>query len=360
MLPNQNKEIEKIIKLRKILVIRSSAMGDVAMTAPVVSAVLERYDDVSIVMLTRDFYAPFFEPNERFTIHDIQLNGQHNGVRGVYKIFKELKAEHDFDFIVDLNDKLYSKLLRHYFSLIGVKSTHIDKGRREKKRLIRKNDKVLSQVRHSIMRYADVFAEAGLPIEYSRIKARDRKEHTIPEIFGAKEGLWIGFAPFAQHGGKVLPVQTARQTIALLEQRYPQAKVFIFGGGAAESEIATALEAEFTNCISAVGKIKLSQEMDLIANLDLMVSMDSSAMHIASLLGIRVVSVWGATHPYAGFLGMGQREQDVVQIEDLECRPCSVYGHKPCLRGDYACLNRITAQMIVDKILNALQDGKKL
>lgn len=334
-------------------------MGDVAMTAPVISAMLQQYDDVSVVMLTRDFYAPFFEPNERFKIHNIQLNGRHNGVRGVTKIFRELNAEYKFDYIIDLNDKLYSKLLRIYFGLIGVKSVHIDKGREERKNLIRKNNKKLIQLRHSILRYADVFERAGLPIKLDQIQARKKREYTTPEMFGAKEGLWIGFAPFAQHDGKVLPISTARQTITQIEHKYPQAKVFIFGGGDTEREIAASLEVEFANCISAVGKVKLAQEMDLIANLDLMVSMDSSAMHIASLLRIRVISIWGATHPYAGFLGIGQTEQDVVQIDDIECRPCSIYGHKPCLRGGYDCLSRITSQMIIDKISNALLSDSK-
>ena len=77
-----------------------------------------------------------------------------------------------------------------------------------------------------------------------------------------------------------------------------------------------------------------------MSHLDVMLSMDSANMHLASLTGIPVVSVWGATHPMAGFLGYNQDPENVIQI-DLECRPCSIYGNKPCQRGDYACLQNI-------------------
>ena len=43
-------------------------------------------------------------------------------------------------------------------------------------------------------------------------------------------------------------------------------------------------------------------------------------MHFASLVGTRVISIWGATHPYAGFYGYHQDSGDVIQ-ENLPCRP---------------------------------------
>ena len=73
-------------------------------------------------------------------------------------------------------------------------------------------------------------------------------------------------------------------------------------------------------------------------------------MHIASIVGCRVVSVWGATHFWAGFLGWGQSRRDIIQV-DLECRPCSIYGNKPCKFGDYRCLTMISSKDIVTKVL---------
>ena len=81
-----------------------------------------------------------------------------------------------------------------------------------------------------------------------------------------------------------------------------------------------------------------------------MISMDSANMHLASLVGTRCVSVWGSTHHFAGFLGYGQSVDDVVEVKDLTCRPCSVFGDKPCYRGDWACLQELDIQKINDKI----------
>ena len=93
----------------------------------------------------------------------------------------------------------------------------------------------------------------------------------------------------------------------------------------------------------------MNGELALMGQLDAMLSMDSANMHLASLVGTRVVSIWGGTHPYAGFLGWNQKESDCIQL-DLPCRPCSVYGNKRCLRGDYMCMNGITPEYILQKI----------
>ncbi len=98
------------------------------------------------------------------------------------------------------------------------------------------------------------------------------------------------------------------------------------------------------------GKLNLTEELNTIAELELMISMDSANMHLASLMGTRCISIWGATHPYAGFLGFGQSEDDVVQVKDLSCRPCSVFGDKECYRGDWACLEEFDIQKVVDRV----------
>lgn len=328
-------------------------MGDVAMTAPVLKAVSERYgDQVEMVMLTREFYEPFFDGIPNLTIFNIDLAEQHNGVKGIYRLFRQIQDKYHFDLVIDLNYKLYSRLLRRFFKATGVQTYHIDKGRKEKKEIVRSENKHLVQLKTSIERYADVFRQAGLPIEIDNVLHKATRP--IADMLGTKNGPWIGIAPFAKHKGKVLPIETVQNTIAELVQWNEQVRIFIFGGGRAEKMVARSLEAWFVNVTSVIGQLSLRQELDLMANLDVMLSMDSSAMHMSSLVGTTVVSVWGATHPYAGFLGLGQEMSNVVQIDSLACRPCSVYGHKPCMRDDYACLKQITSSEISEKIISLL------
>jgi len=105
-----------------------------------------------------------------------------------------------------------------------------------------------------------------------------------------------------------------------------------------------------------VGKIvsSLKEELILMSHLDVMLSMDSANMHLASLTATPVVSVWGATHPCAGFMGWRQPEENAIQAT-LDCRPCSIYGQKTCRRGDYACLNMIKPETIAERIDQILE-----
>jgi len=192
------------------------------------------------------------------------------------------------------------------------------------------------QLKKTVERYADVFRDMGFKIELS---------HQLRPVSEHKSG--IGFAPFAQHKGKMLPLEKSYELVRILAQKHT---VYFFGGGKKETETLEKWEEEIPNTKNLAGKLNLTEELNYIAGLELMISMDSANMHLASLVGTRCVSIWGATHPYAGFLGFGQSEEDVVQVKDLSCRPCSVFGDKECYRGDWACLEEFNIQKVVDRV----------
>jgi ADP-heptose:LPS heptosyltransferase len=93
----------------------------------------------------------------------------------------------------------------------------------------------------------------------------------------------------------------------------------------------------------------MDEEIAFMRTLRLMLTMDSANMHLASIAGTRVLSIWGATHPNAGFLGYGQDESDCIQHNDLPCRPCSIYGNKKCKFGDYRCLD-MSPEIIIKRV----------
>ena len=159
---------------------------------------------------------------------------------------------------------------------------------------------------------------------------------------------WIGIAPFAKHEAKVYPLEKMEQVIKALSER-ENTTVFLFGGGEEEKRQIAELCSKNPNVKAVQSQQGLKGELALMGQLNVMLSMDSANMHLASLVGTRVVSIWGGTHPYAGFLGWNQNPSDCIQI-DLPCRPCSVYGNKPCHRGDYACMTGITLAQIIEKL----------
>ncbi len=333
--------------MTRVLVIRLTAMGDAAMAAAAVGALRERYTDLKISVLTTPFFRPFFREIPGIDFVAFDKKGRHKGFFGLFRLWRDIRREHPVYTVADLHNVLRTKVLRALFRLSGSRVAVIDKGRREKRALTRFHHKIWKPLKPTIARYGDVLGRLGFPIDIP--PQAERRRHPIPEVFGTKENTWIGIAPFAQHAGKSYPLEKMEKVVDRLS-RNADNRLFVFGGGAEEQAVAEAWAAKYPNVVSAIGKVPLGQELSLISNLDCMVSMDSSAMHMASLYAVPVVSVWGATHPYAGFMGWGQSEANAVQ-RDLPCRPCSVYGSKPCRHGDYRCLQSIEPQKITDKII---------
>lgn len=337
-------------------------MGDVAMTVPVTEVLRATYPGVRIVVLTNPFFRPFFRDVDNIEFFTPDLKGRHKGFLGLWRLAGDLWRQFGgFDAVADLHDVLRSKVLRRFLRLRGAKVAVIDKGRAEKKRLTRLKDKVLVPLKPTVERYRNVFGKLGfeLPEPVSKVKSlRDRQPAVLTEaaeaVTGGRGGIWLGVAPFAQHAGKIYPLEMMEQVVRGLSE-LASVKIFIFGGGASEKAFAEQLELKSPNVVSVIGRVSLNEELDIISNLDLMLTMDSSAMHMASLVGTPVVSVWGATHPFAGFYGFGQDCADAVQIGGLPCRPCSIYGNKPCAVGGYPCLMMITPEMVVAKVAARLE-----
>lgn len=336
----------------RILVIRLSAMGDVAMCVPVVASLRQHYPEAHITMLTPAFLHPFFRDIEGVEFFAPDFLDQHKGITGIFRLSRELG---NFDVVADLHDVIRTKMLRRIFRFHGARVAFIDKGRKQKKELVALEDKKLIPLKPTIERYRDVFLALGF--ELPPITPPVRKRHEMsPEtaaIAGSRDQKrWIGIAPFAQHEGKIYPTELMEKVIARLST-VPDTQLFIFGGGTQEKIYADMMESRYPHVTSVIGRIRLGQEMELISQLDLMVSMDSSAMHMASLVGVPVVSVWGATHPYAGFYGMGQDPLNAIQL-DMPCRPCSIYGNKPCSRGNYPCMHGIDPEQLLQRIFAVL------
>lgn len=330
---------------------RFSALGDVAMLSPVVREYALQHAEDSVTVLSVPFCAPLFEdiaPNVSFLGRDVKT--QYRGVTGLYRLFKELHAMH-FDRIVDAHDVLRTKVLRQFFRLRGYEVRVIDKHRSERRQLTAEpGKKVLRQLPTSFENYAEAMGIPGVPAD------PDIPGFPVsPDTPVSPGGGLIGVAPFAAHEGKIYPTDKMEQVVELLSH---SGRVVLFGGKGKEEDIMRAWARKYNNVELARDVISggaLAAELDLMRGLDVMLSMDSANMHLASLVGTRVVSVWGATHPYAGFLGWGQRMEDCVQ-KDLPCRPCSIYGSKPCRYGDFRCLNSITPEEIVRAVLSVIKE----
>lgn len=337
--------------MAKILVIRLSAIGDVAMTIPVIYSAAKANPGDSFTVLTQSFLMPIFlHRPSNVNIIGINTKTSEKTLKGLLR-FSSALSRYDYDIILDLHNVIRTKVIRWFFQWKKKPVYVLDKARKEREALTRMYHKNLRPLTPVIERYASVFRGAGLNYDDSFVSLFSEEQpeiKTIENITGTKQNPWIGIAPFAKHRGKIYPLQAMEEVIAVLSRK-KHYTIFLFGGKGEEEKILARWEAKFPGVKSIVGICSLDQELVLISQLDMLLSMDSANMHFASLVGTRVLSIWGATHPYSGFYGYHQNPDWAVQL-DLPCRPCSIYGEKKCYRGDWACMTQIMPMDVVKKV----------
>ena len=333
--------------MSNILIVRLSAIGDVAMTIPIIYSAAKANPNDSFTVLTKDFLIPLFinrPPN--VDVIGVNTKATEKSFFGFLRYVFMLKRYH-FDMVLDLHRVIRSRIVDFIFRLNGKRVFKIDKFRSKCKQLTAKPPKDIETLRPVIERYADVFRAAGFTFENTFISLYENIS-VHEEIIKDKNGYWVGIAPFAGHKGKIYPLEMMEKVVEALSIQ-DNFTIFLFGGRGEEEMVLKQWEEKYKNTVCMAGSYSLVQELELISRLDVMLSMDSANMHLASLVGTKVISIWGATHPSAGFYGYKQNPNYAVQVE-LPCRPCSIYGKKSCYRKDYACLQQIKPQQIINKL----------
>jgi len=335
----------------RLLVIRTSAMGDVALTTPVLRALRKQYPEVELVLLTRPAFKPFFYSIEGLRLYFADLKNRHKGFSGIIRLFRDIRGLGKFDIVIDLHDVLRSKVLRFFFSLNGVPSFVIKKGRSEKKSVITGKRKI--RLKHSVDRYCDTFASAGFPLilmDGPWILPIPEAISKVASMTVSHGVLNIGVAPYAKHNLKMWPEEYMIRLLELISDKH-NTKFFLFGGNE-ESEKLAAFQTRIAGSFNAIGNLNLDEELALMSRLDLVIAMDSSNMHMAALSGTKVISIWGGTDPLSGFGAWIQPENFSISIsvDELTCRPCTTYGKGDCRRGDLACMNWLTPDIVFKKM----------
>jgi ADP-heptose:LPS heptosyltransferase len=338
---------------------RLSAMGDVAMTVPVLRAFVSQNPEIKITVISRPFFKPLFDaiPNVSFFAFDKKK--RHKGFFGLLQLYQDLKTLH-IDAFADLHNVLRSKVIRTLFAISGKKMAFVDKARVEKAALTRPENKFFKPLTTMFERHVKVFEQLGFTIDLSNPtfpeKAFLGKEITIlieeiPIAIGTK---LIGIAPFAQYDSKVYPLDLMKEVINQLAEN-SNYKILLFGGGKKEIELLDSLSKGKENVVVVAGKIKFQQELQLISNLDVMLSMDSGNAHLAAMLGIKTITLWGATHPFSGFSPFNQPlENALVSDRNLFPKlPTSVYGNKK-VEGYEEAMRTISVESVFDKINSSI------
>lgn len=334
---------------RHLLVMRNSAMGDVAMLPHALRALRAACPALRITVATPAMFRPFFRGLDVGFL-EVRPRDEHRSLAGMWRLAAEARRL-GVDAVADVHGVLRSHAFDLAMRLHGIPVARIRKGRCEKRRA-QGTGGDFAPLRHSVLRYCDVFRRLGFVLD----DPTPAEKPCCDNPMGAKRGVWLGFAPFSAHAGKTYPEAQSRRLVGLLSARCE--RLFIHSGGGREQAFAEEMAALYPNVTALFGKVRFAGELEVLAHEDCLVSMDSLAMHMASLVATPVVSVWGATHPALGFLGWGCSQELALQAP-LPCRPCSVFGAKPCRYGDCRCLTAVTPEAVAAKVFEAVGLGQE-
>ena len=341
---------------RNVLVMRLSALGDVAMTIPVLYPVCRANPGIRFVMLTKGWPASMFHDRpDNLMVVGIDVNKEYKGLLGLVRLASSLRRQYDIDAVADLHSVMRTWVIGAWLKLCGIPVVRLDKQRGRRKALV--SHKSSEPVTPTIDRYRQVFQQLGIEAPDNFTRLFDGKPLPVSPIVLEKEPgqRWIAISPFSAHEGKVYPLKLMEEVIAQLSKR-ENYWIFLMGGGKTE-KIALRGIARKNERVISMAEIKhgFTDEYALLSKCDVMLTMDSANMHLASLVGLKSITIWGATAPACGFLGYGQDASIDIQL-DLECRPCSIYGERECRFGDYRCLTGIKPDLVVERVIAALGD----
>jgi ADP-heptose:LPS heptosyltransferase len=341
--------------MSNVLIIRFSAIGDVAMTIPVIYSVSKANPNDSFTVVTQSFLISLFiNKPDNLKVIGVDTGSTERSFFGFLKYIISLNKE-KYDIVVDLHNVIRSRIADTYFRLNGKRVCILDKNRKERKRLLNPKRKEIFRLTPVIKRYGETFQKAGFNFDLNFVSLFEDKpvdENVIVKIAGEKSGNWIGIAPFAKHKGKIYPLDKMEKVVERLSVDENNT-VFLVGGRGEEEKILEEWSHRYKNTRNLSGKYTFDIELSIMSKFDVLISMDSANMHFASLVDTKVISVWGATHPCAGFYGYRQKESFEIQL-DLDCRPCSIFGNKPCYRGDWYCMTGINPEVVIEKVKGLL------
>lgn len=350
-------KVDNVLTMR-VLITCFSSISNVAAIVPQLYGLTCDYSEHEFIVLSRSFLRPLFDKLNNVTFVGGDIRGAHKTPMGVYRLFKELKAMRP-DVVLDMQRSWRTKMIARLFMLFGTKTLAIGFASVEQEMLIKRGAEKYHPIPTIFDRQARLYAKIRLKVNDVFEKLYEpsvEQKAKIVGLYGEKEGRWIGIAPFSMARGKTLPFRKMKNIIAYFDKQ-PNTKIFLFGAGEMENELLADWQSLYENVYAVHTNLQLDDELALMNQLDVMVSMDSANMHLASLMAVPVVSVWGASHHYSGFLGWKQSVENCVGV-DFSCRPCTAHSDKKCKYGDYRCLESLHSSKIIEVIEQNLEKTK--
>jgi ADP-heptose:LPS heptosyltransferase len=332
----------------KFLIIRFSSIGDIVLTTPVIRCLKKQVPGAEIHYLTKSAYTQILSSNPYIDkIHFLEQSLQ--------DIITELKRE-EFNYIIDLHHNLRSLKVKE---ALKVKSYSFNKLNVKKWIYTSFKWNLLPDI-HIVDRYLETVKDFGVQNDGAGLDYYIAKEEFINEsdLPTSHQAGYVGIVIGAALNTKKYPFHHVKKVCELLDH-----PIVLLGGLEDADEGDRIAASDKIKIYNACGKFGLNESADLVRRAKLVVTNDTGLMHIAAAYKRPVISLWGNTvpefgmFPYYGsnFLQRSIGEQkslpyDIIQTENLRCRPCSKIGYDSCPQGHFKCMEKIRPAEVVAKI----------
>ncbi|GBU07972.1 glycosyl transferase family 1 [Bacteroidales bacterium] len=349
--------------MAKTLVVRYSQIGDVLISIPLIYSLAKQNPGDNFTVLTNPkFVGLFAQMPCNVVLMPMIYRKKKIPLRGLlylmqrYFLVLKLLLFSDFDKVVLLQNGSFEDQLKWIYELKKSKVSMINlksflSPQKLQKPFVASTESLLDI-------FISTFAHVGYcnltkEFDISYYKNTENKLALLSKNEIDAKRILVGIAPFSRLEAKVFPLDEMEKVIDYFKD-YPNVQVLIFGGGENEKRIAENWKAKFPSIIPLIGKLSFDEELIVIAACKLMVSMDSANLHLASLLKIPAVSIWGPSHPDLGYYPYNEKKENAILL-NLSCSPCSFWGENACTnKRKYACMD-ISPKIVIYKIESLLK-----
>ncbi len=342
-------------KRPRILLIRFSSLGDLVLLTALVEGIAVSFPGYELHLATKEQYRELFESNRHITkIHALPASA---GFGELLSLRHRLAAE-KFEMIIDAHNVIRSNFL--YRALGARTKVRLDKDQVRKLSLIRAGRDLYRDTVSMKDRYLDLLAALGadVPDLPTRLDPPPEAEKAADELFetnGLTGRPVIALAPGARWDTKRWPVRYFSEIAGVMSGR---GHGVLIVGDESEKEICR-IAASVDVCTDTCGRLTLMETASALKRTSVLVTNDSAPLHIAEAVGTPVVALFGPTVRQFGYFPL--LVESVVLEKDLECRPCSRNGARPCHIAARDCLDTIDSSEVlsaIDRILGSAGEKK--
>lgn len=320
----------------KVLVVQTAFIGDAILTLPMIQYLKKSDPGKVIHVLSAPASAEIFESSpfvDKTLVYD--KRGADKSLISLFRLAKKLKAE-QYDAIYSPHRSMRTALLVLFSDVkntFGFSNSSLPYAYRN---IIGYSGSV-----HEVHRNLNLAGCSGEKDSWKILPEIKVPEDTSTRIkeFLPEQKLYAAVAPGSVWETKKYPLESYIEiTDFLISGGY----TVLIIGGKSDAEYCSKLSGSFSTgeVINTAGKFSIVETIELLRYCKILICNDSAPTHFGMCADIPVLTIYCSTVPGFGFYPYNEKSRS-ISIDNLECKPCGIHGHKACPIGTFECAHKL-------------------